>query len=199
VCLNNLRQIGQAFNLWASQHGNLNPWWIRAITINPGVYDLDQGTSGHPLDRNLFIQYAWISNELSTPRILACPSDQRVKLATDWGASQKGFMFSRDNSISYLLNLHSLYDDPQSLLSGDRNMRSTLTGATCSSGIADVVALSLLGPAARQWTNGLHGFEGNLLFTDGRVTETSNADIRAHITVTPNAFSTDNLHLLYPR
>src|SRR4051794_31545831 len=60
VCLNNLRQIGRAFQVWASDNGNANPWRVPP----------PDGTKGHPLLGNLWYQFAVISNQLGSPKLL---------------------------------------------------------------------------------------------------------------------------------
>jgi len=190
VCLANLRQIGQAFQLWASDHGDQNPPFVR--TNAGGIY-------GVPLANNCWYQFAWVSNELATPRVLVCPSDTNTThVAQDFSSDPDGgFLNSayRNNALSYLLSLHAVFYSP-SILSGDRNIQPTTSGDSCAySGLSAVLSLQRRLPIA-EWNNDVHGSTGNLLFNDGSAQESSITDLR-------NALATpvtgDSIHILLPR
>lgn len=126
ACVSNLKQIGTAFLLWVHDHERNN---------FPFRVDLaDEGNRGHPLAGNGWFQFAWISNELSSPRILVCPADKGRRVATDFGNSvTTGFVHSnfRGNAVSYFVGLDagfvrgqlSLERAQQHILVGDRNIR----------------------------------------------------------------------------
>jgi len=196
VCSNNLRQVGQAFRIWASEHGDLNPWLLE---YTGWLKHSKGGTRNHPLGQEAWLHFSWVSNELHTPAVLACPADASVRVATDFGAaSGRGFLNRAfaGRAVSYVISAHSRYDDPQSLLSGDRNVRpSSLEG--CSYNL--VLPGWREGANPPSWTNALHGLSGNLLFSDGRVTEASGADLLSSVARSPNAFNTNVLHVFYPR
>ncbi len=162
ACLNNLRQIGQAFQLWANDRGEKQPW-----DVEPS----QGGTHFYPssLRHNPWFQFAWISNELVTPAVLVCPSDAQAKVAKDFSAALDGGFVNpvyRDNATSYFISAHSLYEKPLSLLSGDYNLDHILYPASCSHGF-DMVGQFYPGNAS--WINGPHGQTGNILYTDGQV------------------------------
>jgi hypothetical protein len=172
ICFSNLRQIGRAMLSWNAEHGARDPWRVGTEL---------GGTARHPsgLENNLWFQFAWISNDLRTPRILACPADATVKVASDFGfATTNSFLdaFMRNNAISYFLGLDGLAESPQSVLSGDRHLRvQNLTGI-CSSGINPSLQIESNNTGWNQ-TN-LHGATGHLLFHDGRVELRSSAGLR---------------------
>src|SRR5689334_16625714 len=66
VCVNNLGLVGRAFSLWSTEHSDRLPMHLDYTA---------GGTRNHPsgLQNNAWFQFAWVSNELATPRILACP------------------------------------------------------------------------------------------------------------------------------
>lgn len=193
ICVNNLRQIGQAFQTWATDHGDMNPWWL----FNPGTSD--GGTRGHPLDAQVWFQFSWVSNELDTPKILACPADAEVRTAANWTDSPiDGFLDPsfRANAVSYFLGLHALPDYPQSILGGDRNLTVNTLGGNCETGIRNTQSLTF--PYARNaWTESLHGRVGNLLLTSGSVLETSPPALQSALMEATPPFSA--LHALFPR
>ena len=191
VCLANLRQIGQAFQLWASDHEDQNPSFVR--TNAGGIY-------GVTLANNCWYQFAWISNELVTPRVLVCPSDTNTtRVAQDFSSNADGgFLNStyRNNAVSYLLSLHAFFYSP-SILSGDRNVQPTTSGLACNySGLSSVLGLAARIPNA-VWNDAIHGSTGNLLFNDGSVQESSTADLRNAIS--PPYVVGNELHILLPR
>jgi len=181
-CFSNLRQAGHACQVWANDHGDRNPWWT---PIREGGY-YDAPGDPAPVawtfgDRNnVWFQWAWYSNQLSAPNILACPADKRVGalrvIAENWGFGPAGIRTIQNSACSYPIGLHSLYESPRSILSGDRNIRFSSFGNTCAH-IAVVQVLNYPYTGAG-WTNAIHGLTGNLLFTDGSVEQCSATDFQ---------------------
>jgi len=179
-CFSNLRQAGHAFHVWANDHGDRNPWWTSIR--EGGSYDApgDPTPVGWTFaDRNnVWFQWAYISNQLGTPKILVCPSD-RVgaprNMASNWSFGPDGIRTVQNNAVSYFIGLHSIYDSPRSILGGDRNIRFSTSNSGCSCHVALVQTL-LEADHGIGWTNSIHGLEGNLLFTDGSVEATGNQE-----------------------
>lgn len=194
ICCNNLRQVAVACQGWADAHGDRNVWV--APYTEGGTRNLPSG-----LGSLAWFQFSYLSNELATPALLACPSDAGTRVARDFSASPDGGYLHanyRNNAVSYFVGLHSFYESPRSILSGDRNIKPTQVGVSCSYGGVGPVTIGLnLPDAALGWTNAIHGVTGNLLFTDGSVVEASSADLR-HAVFDP---ATDNgrVHLLQAR
>ncbi len=167
-CVNNLRQIGRAFQVWSSDHDGENPWRVSVA---------DGGTRESALAANAWFHYSWVSNWLGTPRILVCPSDlvKLQRVADNWGATPGGFLNSayRDNSVSYPLGLHTAGLLLQAALSGDRNLRWAGKNACGLVPINNTWYLRS-GDASAAWTNGaIHGSSGNLLLNGGQVLQDS--------------------------
>ena len=194
ACLNNLRQVGQGFSLWVGEHGNALPWRLNYTS---------GGTQGHPLVNNAWLHFSWISNELKTASILTCPSDTPRKVTTDFSANPDGLLYggNRNNCLSYFLGLDAALDFPQHWLSGDRNLLVSGYTSGCSSGVRLAAAIYVNKstgtpvPSNVGWTDSVHGYSGNLLYTDGRVEELSNDGFRRS-----SAWADDNgsVHLLIP-
>jgi len=187
VCLNNLRQVGHGFQLWASEHDDKNPWWV---PIGDGGSYWAAGDPvpswGLALRVNAWFQFAWVSNQLRTPKILVCPSDvgvgARRVVANDFSNFPAGGFLNpayKNNALSYLLGLHSRYDDPRSVLCADRNVRFDQIGVGCSSGLASTLGLTYPSQGILRWTNSIHGLAGNVLRTDGSTERMSNFDVFA--------------------
>jgi hypothetical protein len=183
LCVNNLRLAGQAFHQWGTEHsGRLpwrTPWWEGGSTWPAGTVvpsgQVPPGWLISGIYNNLWFQWYWLSNELHTPRILACPSDAQARVATKWDSDPgAGFLHAnfRNRAVSYLLGLDVFPQDRDGLIAGDRNVRFDITATSCSSGIAPVQGLSF-NPGNFGIGSGLHVEAGNYLFIDGRVEELS--------------------------
>src|SRR5205807_743242 len=120
--------------------------------------------------------------ELGTPKILVCPADKipgnnRV-IAGNWSASDpvSGYLTVglRTRATSYTVGLDAFFDQPRSILSGDRNIRDSGLNGSCSSGVGDAHFLNLGSlSTGLGWTNAIHFQSGNLLFYDGQVEQLS--------------------------
>ena len=73
-CVNNLKQVGLAFRLWAGDNNDLYP--MQFLTNSAGAPLFADATNG-------FRYFQVMSNELSTPKILVCPADDKRTAATN--------------------------------------------------------------------------------------------------------------------
>ena len=82
-CVNNLKQIGLVFKIWAGDHGDKFPFEIS--TNAGGTLELVQPDQNGN-DRNAFLYLKKMNepDELGTPLLLACPQDKTKKAATNW-------------------------------------------------------------------------------------------------------------------
>src|SRR5688572_15030827 len=130
VCANNLRHIGRAFQQWWQDHDEHVAWWMPLG--NPAA------TRSYPYHVSIWFQFFWVSNYLSSPRYLADPADDwpNLRVATSWGNQPGGLLTQpyKATAMSYFLGIHATPHQPQSILSGDGNIRAGgIVG--CSSGI----------------------------------------------------------------
>ena len=175
ICQNNLRQTGQSFHSWAAEHDNSYPWLVPGST-GGSASQAESVPASAPLASQAWFQFAALSNELAAPKILACPSDTNrwPNRAADWGDGAGGFSHAthRNRSLSYFAGLHASVDAPDSVLSGDRNVRGLGLGV-CRPGLA--LATVVRAEPAVRWINGLHDGAGHFLHNDGRVELVSNS------------------------
>lgn len=173
--------MGQAVQSWGSEHGDLPPW---ATYVDEGGLRSRTGTR----TGNAWFEYLFLSNYLVTPRILACPADKGVRVASDWGgAIETGFLRYRAGAVSYNLELHSSSDRPRSVISTDLNLRFAVGVFGCSVGVDNPVRLDL-SPSPQPdtyWTNAIHGLSGHLLLTDGSVELTDSAGVGTLLFIDP--------------
>jgi prepilin-type processing-associated H-X9-DG protein len=149
ICLNNLKQIGLAYRIWADDHEGKYPLTISVA--NGGIME--------PV-----VVFQIMSNILSTPKILVCPSDADRVTAKNFQAG-----FSTKN-ISYFVGLDADTNHPQALLSGDDNFE--LSGVPVKSGL---LQFSTNTPIA--WTTARHNRAGNIGLADGSVQAFSNSGL----------------------
>jgi prepilin-type N-terminal cleavage/methylation domain-containing protein/prepilin-type processing-associated H-X9-DG protein len=155
-CVNKLKEISLACRIWEGDHGNKYP--MDVSVTNGGTMELSEvGTDAW---RNFLV----MSNELTTPRILICPADQRNE-ATDFGPS-----FGNTN-ISYFINLDAAGANPQMPLFGDDNFE--MGGVPVESGLLQI---STNTPIA--WSAVRHGRAGNVALTDGSVQQLTTSGLQ---------------------
>jgi len=152
-CVNNLKQDGLAFRLWEGDNGDKYPM---AVSTNKG------GTMEYAEDGNAFRHFQVMSNELSTPKILVCPADDRTPAAN--------FAKLKNKNVSYFVGLNAEETRPQMLLTGDRNI---------TNGIApEHSILKLVPDQPAGWTEDLHNGQGNVGLADGSVQQVTIDSLR---------------------
>lgn len=185
ICANNLRTLGQAIGVFNAENG-ADPWrtsWGKA----------------NGLAINCWYQYVALSNDLPDPRVLACPSDSRVRPARNYSFDPDGGLLSpsqQNNSISYAIGLDSSALRPDSVLSADRNLQNAGYSSGCSSGISPALVINLNSQKPSGWQGDLHGSAGNVLLHDGRVEATSNESVNRFFYLADDSGS---VHFLSPR
>ena len=158
-CVNNLKEIGLAYRVWASDHGDKYPMFV-SVT-NGGV--MEMAVTG-----DVATTFQIMSNELYTPKILICPADSNwntnwllvTNFATDFSAK----------SISYFVGLDANINSSSAFLSGDDNLE--ISGVPVKSGLLE---FSTAAPIS--WTAARHKFVGNIGLADGSVQMVSNSGL----------------------
>ncbi len=195
-CFNNLRQIGRGLRVWGNDHWDQPPW---LTAVSAGGTAPDSG--GKPA--NAWFEYLAVSNELSTPRILACPADESAKVASQWSGGSDALASAtlRANAISYAIGAHSFTEFPRAFLAADRNIMVSYPSTTCqptrTTGISGLRVLPDI-DASIGWTNAVHRIGGHLLLNDGSVEFTDSARLRDAIS-DPAADRYATLHIFKAR
>jgi type II secretory pathway pseudopilin PulG len=164
ICANNLRQIGMAMQVWGNDFGDRPPY---------DVPYAEGGTLAHPLAPNAWLHFSWVSNELATPKVLFCPSDDGQPASDFSGDPKRGYLHPnlRNTATSYFITHYRGW--LLSLQMGDRNVTIDGSSGCYRFNSAPFIQVRPARPSAG-WTNGLHEWNGNCLFLDGQVEQADN-------------------------
>jgi competence protein ComGC len=189
ICANNLRQIGAAMQVWGNDHGDRPPYEVEMA---------EGGTRRHPLAANTWFHFAWMSNELASPKILLCPSDTGTPATEFSGDPTKGYLNPNfaNRATSYFLT-YRFDASSHGLMAGDRNIRAA-GFAGCS--IFNTAVSIPARPTSRAygWTNGLHESSGNYLTYDGGVEQVTGEQFSESLT-SSGVQDNGSLHFSLPR
>jgi len=112
TCVNNLKQVGLSIRIWANDNGDRYP---SQVATNDG------GASEYVnVPASTFQFFRAMSNELSTPKVIVCPSDDNRTIATNFGGHMD--ITLRNKSLSYFYGVDAQETFPQMFLTGDRNL-----------------------------------------------------------------------------
>ena len=172
ICLNNLKDIGTGYRLWAGDNGDLAPY--QQTVKNGGWGDFltnaDQGAI-------CWTNYALMRNEMGqSSKLVVCPCDERKPAAS--------FTNSFDNThVSYFVGVSANDLYPQSIAGGDRNLGPGTVpdshyGFSPKSGKGNDVVIPISGPVS--WSLKIHSGgnpqgSGNILMGDGSGQQMSSA------------------------
>jgi prepilin-type N-terminal cleavage/methylation domain-containing protein len=173
-CVSQLQQVGFAMRSFANEHRD---------TFPPQVEIADGGTRALS---DPWMHFSVLSNELTTPRILFCPSDKEKRSASDFSHPAQGFTSptNRNKSLSYFVGTHAYSQQSQTLLAGDRNITNGLRQLeTCRPANLSSGAMSLDPRRSTdiRWTPLLHRNVGNICLADGSIFMATQARLRAHV------------------
>ncbi|MGH7977123.1 MAG: hypothetical protein ACREC8_10740, partial [Limisphaerales bacterium] len=187
-CVSNLKQIGLAFRLWEGDNNDKYPMTVSYKQGGAQEYVYSSGIT--PGTYNPSVVYMVMSNELSTPKILVCPSDTRSAATNFSVGGTYGNEFATNsenpstNYLSYFIGGDAIDTQPQSILCGDRNIGTDAGNAGNPPTIMFTQAANGTGLGGGSgagvpigdwaWTSGdLHLKNGNITLGDGSVQQVS--------------------------
>ena len=148
-CVNNIKQDLLAFKIWAGDNGDRYCTAVVATSGGASSYYVHTGAAPNPFANNPGMAFMVMSNELSTPKVVGCPSDNvpgHGSYATNFSypdldgsvapaanatiANAQTFL----SKISYFVNGDVTDSDPQMIVMGDLNIGSvgTASGAAAT-------------------------------------------------------------------
>lgn len=210
ACVNNMKQSTLAFVIWVNDNEKNNlhfriPWWDggTARPTQPPGLNPPPGAVAPPwwtlgLQNNTWFQFWWLSNELNSPKILACPSDKEKRAAEDFNAGAGGFLNTayRNNSVSYLMSIDAgviyppgqpavlSYEEAQNhIILSDRNIEFAFAagGGGCSAGLQFNANIPSPYPVTSKWLDQPkygHGDSGNVSTADGAVQTANRPELK---------------------
>ena len=150
-CVNNLKEIGLAFRVWEGDNNDNYP--MNVSTAAGGAQQMVSSASGLGVGSGkggFVAAFCVMSNELSTPKLLICPSDgSRSAIPTNFpqvfntlytvsGTTATPITTSPNNNAvamtSYMLCGDAAEAYPQMILTGDRNIGNNGGGSGLSTG-----------------------------------------------------------------
>jgi prepilin-type N-terminal cleavage/methylation domain-containing protein len=170
ACLSNAKQVGSSFIMWAQDHDGKFPWLV--APTNDGSHTLSAAWQ----------HFAVISNELSTPKVLHCPTDKERPVADTFATGTSGFADLRNNCLSYAPGTESTELNSALHIVVDRNI-SGADGKVCN--VAGITAnvITTLNPfnGGTGWTKDLHNNEGNIALADGSAHQFTQFGLLTHL------------------
>jgi len=140
-CVNNLKQVGLAFRLWEGDNGDKYPMAVFVASGGASEYVQHGATAATALNPGM--EFMVMSNELSTPKICYCPSDNYRPVASQFNFTNGvgGFIYGtapatgvaatatasgagKGGGASYFVNGDATETDPQMIMAGDENIGS---------------------------------------------------------------------------
>jgi prepilin-type N-terminal cleavage/methylation domain-containing protein len=202
-CTNNLKQIGLAFKTWALDNGDLYPMRVSAgsagASENVGVPQTITTGAGVKGVCNFF---GCMSNELSTPKVLMCPSEFETfrQTASTFASSVVGGLasttpYTNDYNVSYFIGVDAADTNPQMFLTGDHNMGNgnpptvefnlTLNRQTMGTNFLPGTSSQAAG-----WMDNMHSKQGNVGLADGSAQQFSKSRLQDALKNTGDTGST---------
>jgi len=199
-CVNNLKNVGLSFRIFSTDNGGRFPFNVST----------NEGGSSEWLVPNKEASYVYrhflaISNELSSPKIIICPSDSaqpKKTLAPNWNAilgnanqsDTKGITVNDvkwNKGVSYFIGLTASEENPQSILGGDRNISRDITAKSIvllntSANLKQEIfkQVDVTGDVSKLKTgydNSTHTGAGNLLLGDGSVQQVTSGRLKEQL------------------
>jgi len=216
-CVNNLKEMGLAFRVW---EGDNNDNYPMAVSTAAGGAQQLVASSANTAYRGSFVAaYLCMSNELSTPKLLICPSDgSRSSYATNfpqvfnslYSGNPATPVSTTPNTLAVSFTSYMLCGDaaeayPQMIITGDRNIGNN-NGAALTSGqpapninfgtnnvTSTGGANGSMAAQPYNWgwtTTDLHQKAGNLGIADGSVQQATIAGLNTSLQNATNGAAT---------
>ena len=197
-CVSNIKQVGIAFRLWEGDNGDRYP--MAVTTVQNGakekIYSSGNLAPGGYGLTNVFVV---MSNELSTPKILVCPSDSTRNAQTNFANLGRN-----DQNMSYFVCGDAAETYPQMILDGDRNIGTMATqNSPANSTNSTIANLNV------QWTGGtvwwawtavdMHLRVGNIGMADGSAQQATVAGLQTALGAATNGASASLPYYNFPQ
>jgi prepilin-type N-terminal cleavage/methylation domain-containing protein/prepilin-type processing-associated H-X9-DG protein len=136
-CTNNLKQIGLSFKQWALDNQDRNQMQVPLVqggisddlTLSP-IRSVTATACSAPVagrSKGCCEIFMVMSNELNTPKVVYCPSEESGRTAASTfagtvGAGVSGVPYVNDLNVSYFVGVDAQDTYPQMMITGDHNL-----------------------------------------------------------------------------
>ena len=182
-CISNLKQVGIAFRLWEGDNGDKYPMAV-STTYNGAKEKVYSASSTPGAAYGLTNVFVVMSNELSTPKILVCPSDSTRNYTTNFAN-----LVDNKNNMSYFVCGDAAETYPQMILDGDRNI-GTATAVNIPATMTNQLGFQWNGANPWAWSAvDLHLRVGNIGMADGSAQQVTVAGLQTALGTATNGAS----------
>ncbi len=168
-CINNLKQVGLAFRTWEASHNSRFPQAVGYASGGANEYCAHGNGTGTPMPatkaRAAGMVFLVMSNQLSTPKVLFCPSDSIHTAgngyATNFSYGDLLGLYTPGPSgvtgaepateISYFVNGDALEANPRDIMTGDCNIGTSGATTANSAAVYRFGQTSFLSPTVDQY------------------------------------------------
>lgn len=174
ACVSNIKQVVLALTMFADDNGDRFPW---------GVDSADGGTRGFG---STWLHFYAISNELVTPKVLKCPSDDDRTAANYFGRGPDGFAepTMQNKALSFGIGPEASVRLPTMHLVLDRNIIGSSDNSNCDvAGIRGVITIFGVNGAytTSGWGSDIHKNKGNVGLAEGSVHQFNERQLKRHM------------------
>lgn len=167
MCMANLKQAALGQLVWANDHSGSN-----ATLFAAGVPAKDGGLRElATVQKDAVSFYVALSNEIQSPKILACPAERKVVPADDFNSLTSA-------GISYFLNVDATTLQPSVALQGDAKLSFLMN--------TPAKPVTLSADSKMEWDRSVHERigkgVGNLALSDGSVMRANPPELREAFT-----------------
>ena len=196
-CVNNLKQVGIATRIYATDNQDRFPWQVPTIETGPDGEEVMTGGTAEYLASSKYKE-TWkhwqaLSNMIGNPKVLRCPRDKNRNQVVSFSDSSFG---GENGNLSYSYFIGKGADEakPNNILSGDRNiMFGTYNNDDDNEGQHIKFAKKFSAKKSPLWTRSLHENQGDLLLSDSSCQQASSQKLAQYM-----LDSSDN-ELMFPR
>ena len=218
-CVNNLKQITLAFRIWEGDNSDKYPMAVNSGQGGAMEWVASAYNNPEPVAAHYSVPYLFsvMSNELSTPKVVFCPSDSTAPARSagtggfvtgsppsSGGTAGAGIAFNNMN-VSYFVCGDAADQYPQMILAGDRNIGTinslgSAPAAMLTPGVGTLLTGTMSGANYAAWTSGdLHLKGGNLGLTDGSCPSTTVSAQQTAFNNATNGFTSTQIYYNFPQ
>ncbi|MGA2241451.1 MAG: prepilin-type N-terminal cleavage/methylation domain-containing protein [Verrucomicrobiota bacterium] len=198
-CVSNVKQMGIAFRIWEGDNRDKYP--MAVSTANGGaqenIYCTGNAAAQCPAGFGLTNVFVCMSNELSTPKVLYCPSDGARKATTNFPS-----LTHNDENMSYFVCGDAEEAYPQMILDGDRNIGTVGSPNIPVNNNTNKTGVQWIGSTTVFWAwsyGDLHLRVGNLGMADGHAEQPTVTALQTMLANATNGASSSSPWYNFPQ